>query len=46
MSVSFETYHRVDTTKDALPLIPDIECDARDALDRLKTLIDENQNGK
>ena len=46
MSVSYKTWHRIDTTKDALPLIPDIECDARDALDRLKTLIDENQNGK
>ena len=46
VAVSFKTFHRVDTTKDDQPLIPDIECDARDALDRLKALIDENKNGQ
>ncbi len=45
MHVPSSTFHRVDITKNDLPLIPDIECDARDAPDQLKTLIDARNSG-
>ena len=44
MHVPWRAFHRPDNTKEAIPAIPDIECEASNALDQLKTLIDERKS--
>ena len=44
MHVPSRAFYRPDKTKADLPLIPDIECKASDALDQLKALIDERKS--
>ena len=44
MHIPWRVFHRPDRTKEDIPAIPDIECEAVDALDQLKALIDEHKN--
>ena len=40
LHVPYILYHRIDMSKEDIPLIPDIECDADDALDKLKSILE------
>ncbi len=42
MQISKKKWHRVDESKEDLPIIPDIECDPDDAIDVLKEYIGRN----
>ena len=39
MQISSKKWHRIDETKEDLPILPDIECDPSDALDVIKEVI-------
>ena len=38
--VPYILYHRIDMSKEDIPLIPDIKCGANDALDKLKSILE------
>ncbi len=42
--ISSKHYERIDTSKSDLPLIPDIECNADDALDEVMSIIEQKQS--